>query len=87
MIHVAPSPHVFNVGMTTRGMMRDVLIALVPVVVVALFYFKWFAVKQMLICIVSCVAAEALFTSMRSRPLELARNTSESLLDNPRIQF
>ena len=29
-IHVAPSPHVFNMGMTIHGMMRDVIIALAP---------------------------------------------------------
>ena len=71
MTHVAPSPHVFNMGMTTRGMMRDVLVALVPVVIAAIYYFRWFAVKQLLICVLTCIAAEALFTRMRSRPLAL----------------
>ena len=68
-IHVAPSPHVFSMAMTTRGMMRDVLIALVPVVVAAVFYFRWLAVKQLLICVVACLLAEAIFTRMRRRPL------------------
>ncbi len=68
MTHVAPSPHVFNMGMTTRGMMRDVLIALVPVVFSAIACFRWFAVKQLLICVLACMAAEALYTRMRSRP-------------------
>ncbi len=71
MIHVAPSPHVFNMGMTTRGMMRDVLIALFPVLVAAFYYFQWLAVKQVLICVVACLGAEALFTRMRSRPMVL----------------
>ena len=68
-IHVAPSPHVFNMAMTTRIMMRDVLIALAPVVVAAVFYFRWMAVKQLLICVGVCLLAEAIFTRMRARPL------------------
>ena len=57
--------------MTTRGMMRDVLIALGPVVVAALFFFRWLAVKQLLISIGACLLAEAVFTLMRRRPLHL----------------
>lgn len=70
-IHVAPSPHVFNAGMTTRTMMRDVLIALLPVVVAALYLFRWGALKQLLICTIACLAAEALFTRMRGRTIRL----------------
>lgn len=57
--------------MTTRIMMRDVLIALIPVILSALYFFRWGAVKQLLICIIACLLAEALFTRMRSRPLRL----------------
>jgi electron transport complex protein RnfD len=70
-VHVAPSPHVFDFGMTTRMMMRDVLIGLAPVVLAAVYFFRWGALKQLAICILACVAAEALFTRMRSRPLRL----------------
>jgi len=70
-IHVAPSPHVSNRGMTTRGMMRDVLIALTPVALTAFIFFGWMALKQLLICLVSCLVAEALFTRMRARPFSL----------------
>ena len=68
-IHVAPSPHVFSMEMTTRIMMRDVLIALGPVVFAAVYYFRWLAVKQLLISVIACLAAEAIFTRMRSRRL------------------
>lgn len=70
-IHVAPSPHIFSMDLTTRGMMRDVLIALGPVVLAAIWYFRWLAVKQLLISVIACLAAEAIFTRMRSRPLGL----------------
>lgn len=66
-VHVAPSPHVFNKGMTTRRMMADVLIALGPVVFSSVFFFHWLAVKQLAICIGACMAAEPLFNRMRSR--------------------
>ncbi len=68
-IHVAPSPHIFSMGMTTRNMMRDVLIAFGPVVIAAVYYFRWFAVKQLLICVAASVVAEAIFTRMRARSL------------------
>ncbi|MBI9083634.1 MAG: RnfABCDGE type electron transport complex subunit D [Desulfobacterales bacterium] len=70
-IHVAPSPHVFNMAMTTQGMMRDVLIALIPVVVAAITLFRWLAVKQLLICVVTCLAAELVLTRMRGKPLSI----------------
>ena len=70
-LHVAPSPHVFNLAMTTRRMMLDVLIALGPLVFAAAYYFRWYAAKQLLICVVACTASEAIFTYMRGRRLSL----------------
>jgi electron transport complex protein RnfD len=70
-LHVAPSPHVFNMHMTVPRMMIDVLIALAPVVIAAIYYFRWYAVKQLLICLTATVIAEAVFTRLRSRPIEL----------------
>lgn len=64
-------PSDIGVAMTTRGMMRDVLIALLPVVIASVYFFRWFAVKQLLICVVSCILSEALFTHLRSRPQSL----------------
>ncbi len=70
-INVAPSPHVFSMGMTIPVMMRDVLIALVPAVGMAVYFFHWYAVKQLSICVLACLGAEAVFTRMRNRPLSL----------------
>ncbi len=52
-------------------MMRDVLIGLAPLVGMALYVFQMYAVKQLAICVVSCLAAETLFTKMRSRKASL----------------
>ncbi|MCP4111209.1 MAG: RnfABCDGE type electron transport complex subunit D [Desulfobacteraceae bacterium] len=71
-IHVAPSPHLSDTALTTQRMMIDVLIALAPVVAMSLYVFRLYAVKQLLICLISCLAAEWLFTTkMRDKPLTL----------------
>ena len=71
-IHVSPSPHLSNQALTTQRIMLDVVIGLVPTVLMALYVFRLYAVKQLAICILSCLAAEALFTRMRGRALPLA---------------
>jgi len=70
-IHVAPSPHMFNMGMTIHGMMRDVIIALTPLVIAAVLFFKWAAVMQLLICVTTCLGAELVFTRMCSKPVSV----------------
>ena len=70
-IHVAPSPHLSSMALTTRRMMIDVVIALIPVVLMALYVFHWYAAKQLFICIASCFAAEMIFMKMRSKPFSL----------------
>lgn len=66
-VHVAPSPHISEVSFTTRRMMVDVLIGLLPVLAVAFYFFRQYAVLQVGICVVSSLVAECLFTAMRGR--------------------
>jgi len=70
-LHVAPSPHVFDSSQTTQKMMIDVLVALGPAVVWSVYNFKLFAVMQILICTTSALIAEGLFTAMRGRRMTL----------------
>lgn len=70
-IQVAPSPHLSDGAFTTRRMMIDVLVALLPVVAASLWVFQLFAVKQIIICVAACLAAEALFVSLRNKPVTL----------------
>ncbi len=70
-IHVAPSPHLSDQTFTTRRMMTDVLIALLPLVVMSVYVFHMFAVTQLAICVVACLAAEFVFVKMRSKPVTL----------------
>ena len=70
-INVAPSPHLTSTAMTTKQMMIDVIIALAPVVVVSVYFFRGYALTQLCICIATCMGSEALFTWMRKRPIQL----------------
>ena len=70
-LHVAPCPHLSDQGFTTQRMMTDVLIALAPVLIVAIVVFRWHAVVQIGICLLSCLVAEALFTLARRKPFSL----------------
>ncbi len=70
-LNVAPSPHLSAASNSTRRMMTDVLIALAPVTAMAIYIFQWYAVTQLLICAISCLVAEALFTKMRGKSLSL----------------
>lgn len=68
---VTVSPHLANASFTTQRMMIDVLIALLPVAGMSIYIFKMYAVKQLLICLASCLAAEAVFIKMRGKPFTL----------------
>jgi electron transport complex protein RnfD len=68
-LQVAPGPHLSSTGLTTRRLMVDVLIGLLPVFGMALYLFRWFAVLQVGICVVSCLLVEAITSLWRgSRP-------------------
>ncbi len=72
-VHVAPGPHQADESFTTRRMMFDVLVGLVPVMVAAVVVFRWYAVLQVGLCVVSCLAAEYILHSrMRRRPVTLS---------------
>ena len=65
-ITVGSSPHLADRAWTTRRMMRDVLVALVPALVAAAVVFGWLPlVKQLAICVVFCVATECAFAAVR----------------------
>lgn len=70
-LHVAPSPHAMARGQTTRRLMLDVLIGLVPVFIMAVVVFRHYAVIQVTIAIVSCLIAEWLFVRLRGRQATL----------------
>lgn len=56
---VSPSPHIHGKE-STRNLMRDVIIALLPAVAVSIYYFGFSAIKLVLVGVISCMLVEFL---------------------------
>lgn len=56
---ITSSPHL-HCGMNTRGVMADVLIAMLPAAVASVLLFGWRALAVELVCVASCMASEIL---------------------------
>lgn len=54
------SPHIHS-GRSTAGIMRDVLIALLPATVAGVVLFGWQALLPIAVCVACCVGFEAIF--------------------------
>lgn len=70
-IHVAPSPHIKNTAVSTSRIMRDVLIGLTPIMILSIYLFQLYVVKQIVICVLICLATEAVLTRIRERSFTL----------------
>lgn len=70
-LHVAPSPHISSSQFSTRRMMVDVLLALMPATAMSLYMFRWYAVTQIIICISACLLSEFIFVKMRGKSISL----------------
>ena len=70
-LHVAPSPHFGTTGRSTRWMMYDVILALLPAVGVGVYVFGLDALRVIAITTAACVATEWIFLTVRRRPLTL----------------
>lgn len=64
---VSSSPHLHS-GASTRQVMLDVLIAMLPAAVASIWLFGWRAAAVELVCVASCVAAEYLSRVVMKRP-------------------
>ncbi len=49
--------------------MIDVMLGLLPVLGMAVYMYGWYAVKQVGLCMIACVASEALFTAWRGKSI------------------
>ena len=67
MSKLAMSPHIHS-GMSTAGIMLDVVIALLPAAVAGVVIFGLGALWVILTCVVACVAFEALFCLITKKP-------------------
>ncbi len=61
-LKVSVSPHIRQGSKTTRSIMLDVLIALMPSLVMAIIYFGYHVLINAVVCMGSCFAFELLYT-------------------------
>ena len=67
MLLVSPGPHVRS-NVTTRRIMLDVVIALMPSLIAATVIFGWRALLVTAVCVLTCVTSEWLFEKLCRRP-------------------
>jgi len=52
-------------------MMLDVIIALSPVVIASIWVFRWYAVVQVGLCVLTCLATETLWQKLTKKPVSV----------------
>lgn len=67
---VSSSPHIRS-DLTTRKLMQDVLIALIPALLVAVYAFGFYSLVIVLICVASCVATEYIVERLLGKPITI----------------
>ncbi len=68
---VSSSPHAHS-GASVPCIMFDVLVALTPALLAAVYFFGFDAVRLVAVCVASCVGAEALCRKAMGRPVKAA---------------
>lgn len=69
-IKVSPSPHISK-HLSTRSIMIDVVIALLPAMAAACYFFRMRAVTLLAVCIISSVVTEYICNIIRKKPNSL----------------
>lgn len=67
---VAPSPHMRDKD-TTKKMMFGVLVALLPVLAASIYFYRFDAVRLVLLSAGAAVATEAIFQRLRKQPIRI----------------
>lgn len=67
---VSSSPHIHS-GITSKSIMLDVIIALLPAAVYGTFIFGWRAAVMIAVCVISAVASEYLWNKALKKPNSL----------------
>lgn len=68
MYNVSVSPHV-RAQNTTKSIMRDVVIAMLPILAFGVYHFGLDALKVIAICVVTSVVSEVLFELLAKKPI------------------
>jgi len=64
---VSSSPHI-STPVTTKSMMLDVIIALIPAVIATIFLYGFYPLFLIILCVASCMGTEYLFNLATKRP-------------------
>jgi len=67
---VSTSPHIRS-GVTTRGIMLDVIIALIPAMITSIVVFGWQAALMLAVCSAGCVVFEWGYEKLVKRPISI----------------
>jgi len=67
---VQPAPHLSDPA-TTRRLMIDVIVALIPAFVAAVVLFRFNAIRLTVLCLAGCLASEYVFNAIRKKPNSL----------------
>jgi Na+-translocating ferredoxin:NAD+ oxidoreductase subunit D len=67
---VSSAPHAHS-GASVRGIMLDVIIAMIPAMLAATYFFGWQAVRLLLVCTLGCVGTEAACRKLMGRNLAI----------------
>lgn len=68
---VAPSPHIRDTD-STEKIMFAVLIALLPVIAASIYFFRFEALRVILLSSAAAIATEAIFQRIRKQPVRIA---------------
>ena len=71
-VSVASSPHFSNTTTSTQRMMIDVMVALIPVVALSLWVFRWHAIVQIGLCMLVCAITELGWKKLSGKPASLS---------------
>lgn len=69
-ITVSPAPHISH-PLSTRRVMIDVVIALIPAMIAAVVFFRQQALLLVFVCVATCLITEWLCNMMRKQPCSL----------------
>ncbi|MCR3922386.1 MAG: RnfABCDGE type electron transport complex subunit D, partial [Firmicutes bacterium] len=65
----SPAPHLKNKAATVADAMRDVIVALIPISLVSIYFFRFYAVFLIVVCMATAALTEVLFRAyLKKKP-------------------
>ncbi|MDR2657311.1 MAG: RnfABCDGE type electron transport complex subunit D [Oscillospiraceae bacterium] len=68
--NASPSPHIRD-NVTTRGLMRDVCIALLPALACGVYFYGWQSLRVIIACAISAVTSEFAYQKLAKKPVRV----------------